>query len=714
MLKFNDTTEEKININDKEYILDPCGEKKVLYLYETIHKYSELDKNATQQFTSSEYCIKTELSENHRKNFPNFLDEDLCQCLIDEFEKNPNGIQDPQVLESIIPKILTDSLDREIISYLNSEYCIFWWSINKVDKKLEETGYFTKWHCDAGPQKHLKILIYLNGHDEHESDTGFLNKETTDKLKKIGYIYNNIEHRSLDISELCKHYKIDFNPQLCKPNTGDCLVFNPSKIAHKAYAPKIGKSRYALNLCLVQSETNWREVWGNYFLPAYSSQSFDGFAQKALTFKPINISNNTPNNKPIQKSHIEIPLDNEINNLEHLQYLAQSVFSDGNIANFIYQHFINTDPQLVNCRSIFHFVNISKKLLHERISITEGLDKATLQGLMDLADYEKYYIDSTSRYNMDVKPKPFAVFWPNPKHPKHPQSKYNALPFVNKHPIMNKNTPIGSAGSCFAFEIAKYFQKEGYNYVVSERNDDPRSGLIIDGYTPGDQYVKFSANYGILFNTPSFLQLAQKAFGIRKFQKLLVHYEKGYFFDPYRENVVFSSQEAYLADYEKHIEAVKQSFLQSEVFVVTLGLNECWQLHDGTYMSRNPRVNMYQLVKHKTLTVKENVDNIQEFFDIIKAHNPKFKLIISVSPIPFLATGRANEQHIISANCHSKSVLRVAADELVSKNSDMYYLPSYELVTECIENAWEEDDRHVKPEAVLKVVDMFKEIFYIN
>ena len=79
--------------------------------------------------------------------------------------------------------------------------------------------------------------------------------------------------------------------------------------------------------------------------------------------------------------------------------------------------------------------------------------------------------------------------------------------------------------------------------------------------------------------------------------------------------------------------------------------------------------------------------------------------------MPFLATGRADEHHIITANCHSKSVLRVAAEELVANNDDMYYLPSYELVTECVEDPWLSDTRHVKPEVVEKVVGMFKSIF---
>ncbi|MCP4321372.1 MAG: GSCFA domain-containing protein [Alteromonadales bacterium] len=59
---------------------------------------------------------------------------------------------------------------------------------------------------------------------------------------------------------------------------------------------------------------------------------------------------------------------------------------------------------------------------------------------------------------------------------------------------------------------------------------------------------------------------------------------------------------------------MKQAFISCEVFVVTLGLNECWKLHDGTVMSRNPRSNTYQCVKHKTLTVEENVENIQPTF----------------------------------------------------------------------------------------------------
>ena len=74
---------------------------------------------------------------------------------------------------------------------------------------------------------------------------------------------------------------------------------------------------------------------------------------------------------------------------------------------------------------------------------------------------------------------------------------------------------------------------------------------------------------------------------------------------------------------------------------------------------------------------------LQRFLDVIRAHNPDLQLIVSVSPIPFLATGRADKYHVVAANCLSKAVLRVAAEEIVKRNEGVYYFPSYELVTTC-------------------------------
>ena len=146
---------------------------------------------------------------------------------------------------------------------------------------------------------------------------------------------------------------------------------------------------------------------------------------------------------------------------------------------------------------------------------------------------------------------------------------------------------------------------------------------------------------------------------------------------------------------------------------MTLGLNEAWQyLPDGTYISRNPRnKNLNGLLTHRTLSVEENIDYLQRFVDVVRAHNPNIKLVVTVSPVPFLATGRADEYHVITANGHSKAVLRVAAQEIVERNENVFYFPSYEVVTVCSPEIWTEDQRHVHPDAIRRVMATFDEMF---
>lgn len=338
-----------------------------------------------------------------------------------------------------------------------------------------------------------------------------------------------------------------------------------------------------------------------------------------------------------------------------------------------------------------------------------------IRRLGELAEYEKTLHFNVDAYRAETKPNPKGVFWPNPK--RDPDSDiYKMLPYARTHGIVKPETPIGSAGSCFAFEISYALQRRKFNYVVTEKINDPQNGVY--GGEPNEEFARFSANWGILFNTPSFRQLAEKAFGDRELPRLLAPFtvppnDTKAFVDPFRENVYFLSVEAYEKNYDRHIAAAREAFLKSEVFVITLGLNECWEyLADGSVFSRNPHSLAFtSLVRHRVLTVAENVANVQRLIDVVRAHNPKFKLIVSVSPVPFLATARGHEHHVISANTHSKSVLRVAAEEIVKANKDVYYFPSYELVSACAMNPWEADQRHVNRPTVERVMDLFNAMF---
>ena len=338
-----------------------------------------------------------------------------------------------------------------------------------------------------------------------------------------------------------------------------------------------------------------------------------------------------------------------------------------------------------------------------------------------LTAYKVRINENIDTYDRASKANPDAVFWPNPERTP-PRSVFETLPYIEKIPLVTKATPVASAGSCFAIEIARNLQRRGFNYIVTENEtDDLAKGVLVDGVQEGNPYAQFSANHGILFNTPSFRQLVEKAFEVRRPARILLPtsiaarggHRARIYMDPFREDVAFLSQEAFEENYEKHLAAVREVFLSAEVFVVTPGLNECWEfVPDGSVLSRNPReFDLYPFVRHRTLSIAENVANLQRMIEVVRAHNPNFKLIISLSPVPFLATGRAKECHVITANSHSKAVLRVAIEEVVKANRDVFYFPSYEFVTTCIESPWDADQRHVKLETVGRVMELFDDMF---
>ncbi len=335
----------------------------------------------------------------------------------------------------------------------------------------------------------------------------------------------------------------------------------------------------------------------------------------------------------------------------------------------------------------------------------------------DLDAVKRRMAENADAYNPRTKPNPDAVFWPNPlRDPK--SDLYEMLPVVRNLGLVTRRTPVGSAGSCFAMEIAYALQRRQFNFVVTEREaDDIPAGVMMGGYDAANPWSRFPATWGLLFNTPSFRQLAERAFGVCTLPRLLVQAPgpggRTLYADPYREGVFFASPEAYEANYERHVAATREALLTSRVFVITLGLNECWEfIPNGSVLSRNPRDKQFlSLVRPRVLTVAENVAHIQAFIDTVRAHNPDFTVIISVSPVPFLATTQGDRRHVITANGHSKAVLRIAAEQLVRNNRDTYYFPSYEQVTVGTREPWDADQRHVSREAVAGVMRLFDAMF---
>jgi GSCFA family len=412
---------------------------------------------------------------------------------------------------------------------------------------------------------------------------------------------------------------------------------------------------------------------------------------------------------PVATGVTVLSTDNDACSAQGLDWLLKCIFREDDLLKYAKTEFGSV---LLECKSYAEATNLIYGRLREKASAEKPAPAGSLvrrafeATLLHESDTQR----NRNAYTVGSQKNPESGWWPEPSEPRNQRSLFSELPFRRKYKFITRKTAVVSAGSCFASEIAYALQREGLNYVVTEHNSEGRVTTDTQEKAISDS----SAAWGDIFNTPSFRQLVEYAFGLRTMPRIV--WELGeHFLDPFRDGVKFNSIDEYEANYEQHVAAARAAFEQAEVFIITLGLNEVWYFKmDNSVFSRSPWRIAPSFVEHKTLSVAANVAELQLMLDILRANNPQIKVIVTVSPVPLHATFLHETYHVVEANLHSKSVLRVAAQEFVEKNQDVYYFPSFELATYGVENPWCEDQRHVDPKVVQRIMEMFRQMFVID
>ena len=255
---------------------------------------------------------------------------------------------------------------------------------------------------------------------------------------------------------------------------------------------------------------------------------------------------------------------------------------------------------------------------------------------------------------------------------------------------------IASAGSCFAQRIATRLRDQGYAYFVTE---------------PGGAY---SARYGDVYTTLQLAQLAQRATGA--FVPAEPAWTKdGRFHDPFRPREPhdgFASVEELEAARATHLAAVRRLLVESDVFVFTLGLTETWcSRADGSAFPLCPGAGIGtfddERYSFRNLGVDENVAALEEFLRLAWSLNPKLRVILTVSPVPLVAT--IEPHHVVQSSVYSKSVLRVAAETIRNRYEQVEYFASYEMIATPFAGiaGFKDDRREVRDDAVDRVMRSF-------
>jgi hypothetical protein len=247
---------------------------------------------------------------------------------------------------------------------------------------------------------------------------------------------------------------------------------------------------------------------------------------------------------------------------------------------------------------------------------------------------------------------------------------------------IDREERVATAGSCFAQHISRRLSQIGFNYFVTEAGEG-----LSEAERHGRNYGTFSARYGNLYTTAQLLQLFQEAFGQRQPLDRVLQKPDGRYVDIYRQQIDeegFSSPAEAAAERALHLAAVRKMFTECDVFVFTLGLTEAWRsLKDGSVVPVAPGVigGSFDPAKYefRNFTVDEVREDLEAFLSALRAINPGVKVLLTVSPVPLIAT--YENRHVLVSTTYSKAVLRVVAEQVMQGRDWVDYFPSYEIIT---------------------------------
>ncbi|TDP40445.1 GSCFA domain-containing protein [Zavarzinia compransoris] len=265
-----------------------------------------------------------------------------------------------------------------------------------------------------------------------------------------------------------------------------------------------------------------------------------------------------------------------------------------------------------------------------------------------------------------------AMTWPAP----------GRIDPVVKADVITAADPVVTMGSCFAQHLARHISTSGLNYHVAEK---------APAGTPADlakalNYNVFSARYGNIYTVRQAVQLFDRAFG--RFQPAEdVWARDGGFVDAFRPQIQpdpFPTEDAVRAAAAEHLALVRQMFLDARWLVFTLGLTEGWRSRlDGAVYPVAPGVSggAFDPERHEfvNFTAGEVSADLAAFIERVSAVNPGLKIILTISPVPLIAT--YERRHVLVSTVFSKSALRVAADEAERRFPNVIYFPSFEIIT---------------------------------
>ena len=275
-----------------------------------------------------------------------------------------------------------------------------------------------------------------------------------------------------------------------------------------------------------------------------------------------------------------------------------------------------------------------------------------------------------------------------------------------------ENAGFITFGSCFAQHMSRALTYRKMNWINAEPAPGGSSWQIKNRFN----YDVFSARTGNIYTAAQLLTWARLAAGELPVDAVEIWQDRQKrAFDMLRPNIEpngFANVPEARASLKSTTDALRRAVETADALVFTLGLTEGWR-HRETGMSYAicPGTGAGEfdpdLHEFHNGTYPEILADLETAFAIFWRFNPALKIILTVSPVPLIAT--ASGDHVLTATSYSKSVLRAVAGDLAARFDAVDYFPSYELIASPPTRAmfFEPDMRGIAAEGVQLVMKHF-------
>ncbi|MDW7692630.1 GSCFA domain-containing protein [Flammeovirgaceae bacterium SG7u.111] len=255
------------------------------------------------------------------------------------------------------------------------------------------------------------------------------------------------------------------------------------------------------------------------------------------------------------------------------------------------------------------------------------------------------------------------------------RTELNITPSQNKIDLKSK---LLFMGSCFSDNIGKKFVENKFDVL--------------------------SNPFGVIYNPLSVLELidiAQKGKALP--QHLFVQNQEIWYHYLLHSDLSNTKKARLEADIDKKLTETKEQLNNIDFLIVTLGTANVFQLaKSGETVANCHKIPRYTF-ERRMLDIEEIVNGFEEMLALL---SPNTKVILTVSPVRHVRDS-------LQTNAISKSILRLTAHQLQTRNEQVDYFPAYELLLDDLRDYrfYASDMVHPSEEAIEYISQKFHETY---